>query len=123
MVNCDKCGKKIKDKYDINVVALLGFKPVKLCNSCYASKERGITRHLFYIPPKFPLNSKLYPIGGVFIIIIFLWLVPALLFAGKTLEGEPASIFLKIFITSLFGAFLLWYWVLWFIARSVINKI
>lgn len=58
MVNCKKCGKEITDQNDFNMLAFLGVKPVSFCNACYSARERGVTRHLFYIPKGFPINAS-----------------------------------------------------------------
>ena len=94
MVNCTKCNKKITDPNDINVVALLGIKPIYLCNNCYSSRERGIARNLFYYPTMFPINSKSFIIILVVATILFSIIIVAVLFGGGTavVNGEPTKI-------------------------------
>ena len=126
MVNCKKCNKQITDPSDINVLALLGIKPITMCNACYASRERGITRHLFYYPKWFPLNSKPFIIILILATIIFSIIIVAILLGSgtATVNGEPTelSFGVKALIALLLLVVLGWQWILWFTARSEVNK-
>ncbi|MBS3125957.1 hypothetical protein J4453_00750 [Candidatus Woesearchaeota archaeon] len=126
MVNCKKCNKQITDPNDINVLALLGIKPITMCNTCYASRERGITRHLFYYPKWFPLNSTPFIIILILATIIFPIIIVAIFLGSGTaaVNGEPTelSFGVKTLIALLFLIILGWQWILWFIAKSAVNK-
>ncbi len=128
MINCKKCNKQITDSKDINVLALFGIKPTTMCNDCYASRERGITRHFFYYPRWFPINSTPFIILLVLFTIIFLGIIIAI-FLGQggtaTINGKPTELSsgIKTLISLLFLVVLGWQWTLWFIARGKVNKI
>lgn len=129
MVNCKKCNKALTDPKDVNVVALLGIIPKTLCNSCYALKERGFTRHLFYIPKYFPINSK--PFLAIIILMLALWLlVTVLIFASVgewTVEGEVVEegppIWIKFLIVFILFLIVAYVWILYIVARGIINKV
>lgn len=125
MIKCDKCGKQITNPKDVNVVALFGIKPVKMCNNCYASKERGLTRHYFYHPRWFPLNSIPFTIILIFLTIIFSIGIIATISAGGTISvsGKPValSVGIKFVIVLLLSVLLGWQWILWLIARKYVN--
>ncbi len=127
MVNCNKCNKQITDPNDVNVLAFFGIKPTTMCNSCYASRERGITRHLFYYPKWFPLNSTPFIIILILATIIFSIIIVAIfLGAGTaTVNGEPTemSIGVKILLSMGFIIILGWQWALWLIAKNKVNAI
>lgn len=119
MIKCDICGKAINDPKDVNVLALFNLVPRTFCNKCYAEKERGITRHLFYAP-KQPINGKLFIIGLSIFTVIGLFLLLALTFNfGETNQsiGNTGRIFFMVFVLLVIG----WEWILWFIARGRVN--
>ena len=128
MVNCNKCNKQITDPKDINVVALFGIKPTTMCNNCYASRERGITRHLFYYPKWFPINSTPFIILLVIATIVFLGIIIAILLGQggtATINGKPTelSFGVRLMIVFLLLIVLVWQWILWFISRSFVSRI
>jgi len=127
MVNCEKCNKRITDPNDVNVLALLGIKPTTMCNDCYASRERAIIRHMFYHPKWFPLNSTPFIIILILATILLSVVIVAILFgnATATVNGEPAelSFGVRVLIALLLLVVLGWQWILWFIAKSAVNKV
>lgn len=119
MINCNKCNKKIKDSNDVNVLALFGIKPTTMCNSCYASRERGITRHLFYYPRKFPINSKPFILILSLVSVIWLILVIGTLLGKAEVSGSSTGVTILLFTIAII--LMGWQWVLWFIAKGKVN--
>jgi hypothetical protein len=119
MVNCKNCNKQITDSKDVNVLALFGVVPTTMCNDCYASRARGITRYYFYYPRWFAINSKPFIILLVLISARVLFIASLVIF-GKTTEAFPGGEL--IFISILF-ILLAWQWILWFIARKTMKRV
>lgn len=129
MINCKKCNKQIISKDDINVTALLGLIPKAFCNDCYSRAERGIKRHMFYVPRWWPINSTVFKIvlgGGTAILI----LAAIAIFSGQgqwKVGGEEAqasevSLGAKITLIAIMSILVVWFWALFFIARNMVNK-
>lgn len=116
MVSCDKCGKRINDPKEVNVLAFLLVKPVTMCNNCYALRERGYLRHILYVPRMFPINSKPF---FVLLIIATLFLIIIISAIFKQ-AGFFSAQFLVALLISLI---IIWAWRLWFIARNVVNQV
>lgn len=126
MVKCDKCNKQITDSKDVNVVALFGIKPVTMCNNCYAARERGITRHMFYHPKWFPLNSLPWTISLIIGTLLLLVVISIILFNNSitsTANGQATefSIGWRLLISFIISLLLAWQWTLWIIARNKVN--
>lgn len=128
MIKCNGCGKEITRKDDANVLALFGIVPRTFCNNCYASRERGILRNFVYFPDKYPLNSKMFIILLIIGTIIYLGAISFLAFGSTqtaNINGELTTLSagLKIFFSFIISIGLLWYWILYFIARNKLSKL
>ena len=127
MVTCRSCGKNIANREDVNVLALLGVKPVTFCNNCYASKERrSLVRHALYFP-QYPLNGRIFAITLAVITIIMI-IVALLIITTDTAKmmvggaAAPASLELRLIFASIIIIILLWFWSLWIRARNIMNQ-
>lgn len=119
MIKCDICGNNITRSDDVNVLALFGVKPTTFCNDCYAKKERGIVRNVFYFPAKYPLNSTLFTLGLVlFSIIGAIFLVAMLLNYAILPAGWVGGLAFTIVIILV----MLFEWTLWFTARRRVRQ-
>ncbi len=116
MISCRKCFKKITKPEDINVLAFLSVKPVVFCNSCYASRERGLLRHWLYAPRWGPLNSKIFLISLVAGTMVSFVLILAMIMAETSLTR-------KMVITLIILLLLTWWWTLRIIATRKVKAL
>lgn len=119
MTSCDKCYKRITDFKDINVVALLGVVPKSFCNDCYASRERGLLRGIYY-PPKYPLNSWSFNISLIFATILLL-VFSFILFITDSTPEFPSIV--KYSLAVLMIIIVIFQWILLVIARNRVNAV
>lgn len=117
MLKCESCGKIIKNKEDVNALAFLGVQPKYFCNNCYSSKERGLTRHFFYMPYQ-PINSKLYSLRLWVSSVLFLICLLIIVFLKK---GDDRVFFILFLI--IWAVFLAWFLILYFIVKRKLAEL
>lgn len=126
VVNCSNCHKEITNLKDVNVTALLGILVKTWCNDCYAARERGILRHIFYKNNIAPLNSTYYTLT-LSVTTIIIGVVAIAMVGGKgtwtTVGGQPPTLSSLIPYAIIVFIILAWGWALWIVARRIVRKI
>lgn len=131
MVTCSLCSKQIIDPSDVNVTAFWGIMPRVFCNNCYAARERGLWRHIVHGNQKAPLNSTysllaLVASTVVFAVVAVLFLFAApeeVVFNNNLTTTDQFSLWGKLVVLFLVGALVLYGWILFFVARSIVRRV
>ncbi len=121
-VKCKSCGKKIRDRGNVNIRFFLGVKPEINCNNCYDKKIKTNRKYLFGYSPWRGLpfniwNNKKFLIGlmgcsFILIVLIMLYRINYGLIP-RYIEGV---LIVSILLNS-------WYWVMFGEAKKIVKQI